>query len=240
MKGIAATLLLLLATQVHASAPETLRGRNPNRTAPIWVSASKAADRDGNLSPELFGRYGIADLKRAAAVQRQGHCSGERPAEIFARSETVAELATNARAVIQGEITQRSVGFFEDSPGALLTVRVERVLGDFAHDEVFLYFPEAEFQVGPDRYCKRPATHPARPRVGDRVVIFAYRAAADTTGRLLYTQSSKHLVFQSAAGLLVSPVNIRDELQRGGIATLDQLFDRVREHRLHSSAEHCR
>lgn len=229
MKGLTATLSLLLATQVDAAAPETLKGRNPNRSTPIWVSAAKATDGKGNLSAEMFDRHGIAALKRAAGVQRQGRCSGERPAEIFAPSETVADLATNARTVIQGEITERTVGFFEDSPGALLTVRVKRVVGDVSHDEVFLYFPEAEFQVGRDRYCTRPATHPARPRAGDRVVIFAYGEAADTTGRLLHTKSSKHLVFESSAGLLIPPVNIRDELQRDGIATLDQLFERAAE-----------
>jgi hypothetical protein len=240
MKSILA-MVLLLATGQRNAPPELLQSINPNRQTPVWVALSKAVTSRGELSTDYLDQYALRDLHRVAKADRNRVatnsdtesriCFGERPAEIAAPSDTLADLSANAQTIVQGKIVQRTLGFFEDRPAALLTVRIDRQLhGDGSvtpQKEILVYYPEAEFRAGDDTYCIRPATHPARPRVGDQILVFAYLAPIDTSGRLIYGQASKHLVFETAAGQLVPPVALRRELEEARITTLDQLFERV-------------
>ena len=50
-------------------------------------------------------------------------------------------------------------------------------------------------------------------------------------GRLIYGQASKHLIFQTAAGELVPPVELRGELASARITTLDQILRRISDGR---------
>ena len=240
MKSILA-MVLLLATGQGNTPPELLQSVNPHRQTPLWVALSKAVTSRGELSTDYLDKYALRDLHRLAKTDRgrvattsdtEAHlCFGERPAEIAAPSDTLAELSANAQAIVKGEIVQRTLGFFEDRPAALLTVRIDRQLhgdGSFTpQKDILVYYPDAEFRVGDETYCIRPATHPARPRVGDQILVFAYRAPIDTAGRLIYGQASKHLVFETAAGQLVPPVALRRELEDARITTLDQLLERI-------------
>ena len=242
MTGWIALLLFLSSAGQAATTPDLLTSTNPNRQTPLWVSAAKAVTADGKLSPVYLDEYARRNLERrrtadkpsvhrdsASAEPRQ--CSGERPAEIAASSRTLADLSANARMIVKGTIVQRAVGFFEDYPGTILTVRVDRQLHrDTTYPsltEYLLYYPDATFKVGETTYCIRPATHPARPKVGDRVLVYAYEPPADTSRRLIYGQASKHLIFETAAGELIPPVDLREELASARITTLEQLFRRI-------------
>jgi hypothetical protein len=246
MTGYFALLLFLGALgEGHSAAPEILKSTNPNRQTPLWVSLSKAVTSDGKLSPVYLDKYALRDLQRSRGTgpraatadgpQKGPSCFGERPAEIAAPSKTLADLSGNSHMIIAGRIVQRTEGFFEDRPGALLTVRVDEQLQRdntyAALPEYLVYYPEAAFDVGSAAYCIRPATHPARPRVGDRILVFAYGSPIDAMGRLIYGQASKHLVFQTAAGELVPPVELREELASARITTLDQILRRISDGR---------
>jgi len=242
MPGWIALLLFLGSLgEGHAAAPEILKSTNPNRKTPLWVSLSKAVTGEGKLSEVYLDKYALRDLQRprrngprtATADGRRDEtpCFGERPAEIAAPSKTLADLSRNAHTIIEGRIVQRTLGFFEDRPGALLTVRVdEQLQRDDTYAslrEYLVYYPDAVFDVGSAAYCIRPATHPARPRIGDRVLVFAYGRPIYSPGWLIYGQASNHLIFQTAAGELVPPVELRDELAGVRITALDQIIHRI-------------
>jgi hypothetical protein len=243
MTGWIAVLLFLgTFAQGNSAGPELLESTNRNRQTPLWVSLSKAVTSEGKLSPQYLDPYAVRDLQRGArdydrhvatsdASPKAAPCFGERPAELASPSNTLAELAGNAHLIVAGKIVQRTLGFFEDRPGALLTVRVDEQL---QHDgtypslpEYLVYYPDATFSVGSDTYCIRPATHPARPQVGDRILVFAYGQPIDPTGRLIYGQASKHLIFETAAGQVVPPLGLRNELAAARVTTLAQILRRI-------------
>ena len=219
--------VLLCIAVGDATPPDLLRSTNPYRRAPLWVSASAAVTDEGKLASDRFESYELRLLERAREAGRprasaddpssRMQCFGESPTEMPAPSGSLNALA-KANAIVEGEITARTVGFFEGRPAALLSVRVDRTAqreGTFAiPTEVLVYFPEADFTVGGESHCIRPATHPARPRTGDRILVFASAGPVDTTGRLLYVQASKHLIFETGDGRLLPPVALRDELAK--------------------------
>lgn len=240
MANIVAFLLCLATQSGEATPPDLLRSTNPNRHAPLWVAASTAVTPDGKLAREHFESYELRMLQRTREGKRpkvssndispERSCFGESPAEIAAPSGSLKDLA-NARTIIEGEVTGRTVGFFDGRPGALLSVRVERTVqrekAFFIPAEVLVYFPEADFTVGDESYCIRPATHPARPRIGDRIVVFAYGPPVDTTGRVLYVQASMHLIFETADGRLLPPVALRKELALLGLGSIADVMGRL-------------
>src|SRR4028119_2437486 len=129
MTSILAVVLLLTAAQGDATTPEFLQSVNPHRQTPLWVALSKAVTPRGELSPEYLDKYARRDLRRAAerhrarigttgASARSAVCFGERPAEIFAASNTLAELSANAPTIAKGEIVQRTLGSSVDQPAA--------------------------------------------------------------------------------------------------------------------------
>ncbi|HEY0140452.1 MAG TPA: hypothetical protein VGF48_06120 [Thermoanaerobaculia bacterium] len=220
-----------------------MRSTNPNRTTPLWVPFDLAFAPTGQLSEKLFDVYALRDLREFGERSRmRAHsgphaatartCFGERPAEIPARVVTVAELASSSRTIFSGRIADRTMGFFEDAPAALLTVDVERQIKRspefrLSDGKLLLHYPDASFSVGDVDYCIQPATHAARPRVGDRVLVFAIQVPVDPSGRLVYTQASKHLVFETAAGELLVPDHLRQEVTSRGIKTLDQFLQHL-------------
>ena len=227
MTSILLFLFFITAEARSSMPPDVLRSTNENRRAPLWVAASKAAAADGALAREHFEPHELRWLRREREPNRPHassndgfhaqSCFGESPVEIAAPAGSLKALA-NAPAILEGAVIGRNVGFLAGTPGALLSIRVdvrsERENTFSVPDEVLVYYPEAEFSVGDRLYCVRPATHPARPRVGDRVVVFAYGPPVDATGRLLYVQASKHLIFETPDGRLLPPAALREELAR--------------------------
>lgn len=220
----------MTALMLFLAAPELLYSVNPHRHTPLWVPLSSAVTPEGRLSPEYFDHYALRDLQTAAADNRRSICLGESPTEIATSSDSIAAVAANAKAMIEGKIVQRTVGFFYDRPAALLTVRIGRQAGNSVFPtggEMLLYYPETT-SASARRLtaCGRRRSPPGRESA-TMFLVFVYEEPADTTDRLIYTQAGKHLVFETAAGQLIPPVALRDELQKSGITTLDQLFERI-------------
>ncbi|HEX7154660.1 MAG TPA: hypothetical protein VF618_24455 [Thermoanaerobaculia bacterium] len=221
---IAAILLLVL--QEREPVPATLKSRNPHRGAPLWVAARHAADAEGRLRGVLF-RKGTPERLRSLPA---GSCLGEVPVEIHRPDRTLGELTRSSVSIFNGTVEEVAAGFFADTAGSLLNVRIDAIVKgspqyDTSGGTIYVYYPSASFVVGRQSFCAIPATHRARPVAGDRVLVFALDAPADTRGRIVYPQASRHLIFQTAGGELLLPNHLQANL--AGFATIDGIVQRV-------------
>jgi hypothetical protein len=232
MKQLCIVLLLVAAA---TDGQEMLYGRHGN--TPIWVPLAEALDSNGSMRTDRFDEWARAGMNRHRKTKKEyleKHpesagpiCQGERPAELPG-GHTVVELTDNSRAIIVGQVVARNVGFFDGFPGALLTVAIEkevRASTDIRPRDrrVLLYYPEAEFTVEGESFCTVPARHPARPRAGDRVLMFVIGQPVDFSGRLIYTQASQQLVFETKDGVMIPTPDLAPQLARDGIGDLDEL-----------------
>ncbi|HEX9981836.1 MAG TPA: hypothetical protein VGF69_01100 [Thermoanaerobaculia bacterium] len=234
MKQLCIVLLLVVAAANDAQ--DVLYGRLANGDKVIWLPANAAVDAAGKLRTDRFDES--AQRRFRDHQQRNRDYLSEHPAaaplcyvelnSLHAPPTDLGTLVDRSQSVIVGRIVERSVGFLFDRPSALLTVRIDdelRVSPDLHPngDRVLLAYPDAELQVAGETFCAVPFSHRARPRVGDRVLIFAVQPPSDSSGRLIYTDASKHLVFETVDGVLIPPANMAPELARDGIGDLDEL-----------------
>ena len=215
---------------------------------PLWVAESEAVMSDGALNIDLIGsqiQESLADLletrrreaarkpaeaKTATSSAEPDVCFGERPTETPIADATLTDLALSSSAIFYGKIEEVAVGFFTGIPGSLLRVKLEKALrnqSNFAVSDsrVYVYYPSGVIRADGETICTRPALHKARPQAGDRVLIFAGQGPPDREKRVVYTQASRHLIFQTAAGQLLLPPHLERSL--AGFADIADVERRV-------------
>ena len=233
------------AVSRQEATPARLYSQNPNLKVPMWLRADQAIGADG-LRVDFFRDadvqmlHDLIDEAHAAAAGKVPRaatdsiepeiCFGERPAEIGLPDASLPDLVRSSRAIYSGTIEEVTPGFFEGIPASLLKVHIEaapRASREFntRGNRIFVYYPSAVLRVGGDRVCTRPATQSARPKPGDRILVFALAGPADTDGLVIYPQASRHLIFETADGQLLLPAQLQRSL--AGFSSLAAIEKRV-------------
>ncbi len=251
MKASHALVLALLAVSAIAAAPagempRIIRAADARTPYPIWVAADAALTAEGKLDGQLIApqaRERVAQLV-ATRTEQARHavpqsvssaepevCFGEPPAEIGLPDSTLPNLVRSSTAIFEGRIEEVTTGFYRGTPASLLAVRVDampRTSSLYAATigtRMYVYYPSAVIRAEGTTLCTRPATHEARPKAGDRLLVFALQPPEDSGHLFVYPQASRHLIFQTASGDLVLPQHLQRSL--AGFADLDGLMKRV-------------
>lgn len=230
--------------------PLEIFGRDPYVTFPLWVSKDQALTPDGKLKIDLFSASVPARLRelvtsahvsegrRTTANSASGApvtaCFAEIPTEI-ALPETLSALANDSLAIFEGLIVDISEGFYRGRPASLIAVRVESQpkaspLYSTASGLVYVFYPRANFLVDGQKVCSLPVSETVDgttgPMVGNRILVFAPRPPEDRAGQVIYPQSSRALVLESASGGLVVPPALQVSLR--GFSDISAVSARIR------------
>ncbi|HEY4640996.1 MAG TPA: hypothetical protein VII75_06600 [Thermoanaerobaculia bacterium] len=250
MKALRSLALVLLGVSTIAvspagETPHILRAADPQTSYPIWV-AFDAALTEGKLNAQLIAPQARARLEhllatRAEQAKRAASqgvssgmsdiCFGEPPAEIGLPDSNLPSLVRSSMAIFEGRIEEVLPGFYRGTPASLLAVRVDampRASSSYATTvggRIYVYYPSAVIRAEGVVVCTRPATHEARPNAGDRLLVFALQPPEDSGHVFVYPQASRHLIFETAGGVLQLPQQLKRSL--AGFNDLDSLMTRV-------------
>lgn len=247
MKASHSLVLLLLGVSTIVTAPSgemprIIRAADPYTAYPIWVAADAALSADGKLETQLIAPNArervqelIATRTRHAASQSTSAepdiCFGEPPAEIGLPDSTLPDLVRSSAAIFEGRIEEVMTGFYRGTPASLLAVKVEampRASSLYAAavgGRIYVYYPSAVIRAEGTTICTRPASHEARPKPGDRLLVFALQPPEDSGHVFVYPQASRHLIFQTASGDLLLPRHLQRSL--AGFDDIDAVMTRV-------------
>jgi hypothetical protein len=224
------------AERIRSSIPSTAAriGARAGSVAPtpIWVSASAAFAKTGELRPELFSRADQVILKQNQK-QNSIRCKAflaPRPSEEFVAKDSLDALVANSLSVVRARLVEREPGFYNGAPGTLFALRPAAFLKSYGRISftapLFLFVPEATIQTPNGLICARTFSDIPLPALGDEVVAFVTSDPIDAEQRILEDDTRKQLdeshegrVFQpaatevSSAGVPSSYTNL-DNLER--------------------------
>lgn len=218
------TLALALSLDAPPeNSPAWIGNRHPD-APPLWVRADLAIDARGELR-DVIGSHAAERLR---AERSLGPCkvySSQPILEHFKDTSTAEALLANTERIVTGRIVSTADGFFLGTPGQLLTI-------DAGPDSVYLFFPSAEIQTPLGSYCSIPVGTDARPRWGDRVVIFSMLRPLDTEGRIFQAEPGRELVIESGRRLYL-PRALRNDKRFARATSVDdvmRVLDEIRTH----------
>jgi hypothetical protein len=231
--------------------PDVIRSAVDDRT-PIWASAEAATDPQTVLDWDLLGDMGPS---LQDAVQRQSeklaargrhelahqdlsvHSIPDAECELMldlsdcevGSSRTLKDLLQSSHFVFRGDVSAVDFGFAFGVPASLLTVEVTEVLKGSAEavgSRVFVDHPVARFALGPYHFCN--AERGFEPQAGDSILVFDSRGPKDRAG-LFFAPGREQVFFESGAGGLFLPDQIKADPSLAGQDRLDQIVVRARE-----------
>ncbi len=164
-------------------------------------------------------------------------------------SETLDDLVSNARYIVEGVVTDREQGFFIDEPMTLLTLRVSRIVAPKQGDNIlprfrtpvtnvlYVAYPSARFTIGGHGFAKGDPSYPPLPEIGDSILFFELTLALDVD-RLVFRPDADKVLVQSPGGTL-DPDDYQKEWiethNRGVPATLEEVAEKVAQDRAFES-----
>jgi len=133
----------------------------------------------------------------------------DEPLEQFVDISTPHNRVVNAHAIVAGTIRSVTPGFFWGSPGSLIELdNLDKIKLDvlFTHlgEILYLRLPYAQFVMNGVEYCRTSGPTEYKPTVGDRLLVFAYRAPSDAAGTFLYA-GSREVIAQPSGGSILIP-----------------------------------
>ncbi len=215
-------LALLIPVTIFAAPPPSVIWSRYGLHNPDFISASAMVAADGSTSaiaPEDWrpGRPLARFLSAPTQVSpfslpSAAPCSGgivEESPELWVDTSTPHAAIVKAHAIVAGTIRSVTPGFFPRQPGSLIELgNLDKIKADTFYDglreSLFLRLPYAQFVIGGVGYCRESGPGAYIPRVGDRLLVFAYRVPTDTGGTFLYTSSSE-VIAQPDGGVIRIP-----------------------------------
>jgi hypothetical protein len=217
--------LLFSATLFAASPPSVISSRY-GAHHPIFISASAMVSADGTTAavvPEDW-RPGLQQLAEifsghrrqvsAFSLPSSAPCHGrmltDEPLEQFVDISTPHNRVVNAYAIVAGTIRSVTPGFFYDGlPGSLIELdNLDKIKLDAWYkdlgESLYLRLPYPQFVVNGIEYCRESSPGAYIPTVGDRLLVFAYRAPSDAAGTFLYA-GSREVIAQPSGGTILIP-----------------------------------
>jgi len=219
--------LLFSVTLLAAPPPSVILSRYDDHP-PLFISASAMVAADGTTAAvvpkdwrpsmqrlaeviaENRSQVSAFSLSSAASCQG-GMLSEESPQELVDASTQHGAIA-NAKAIVIGTIRSVTPGFFFGSPGSLIELEnLNKIKADALYsglrENLYLRLPYAQFVTGGVEYCRESGSGKYVPRVGDRLLVFAYGAPVDTAGTFVYT-TSRDVIAQPGDGAIRIPKSL--------------------------------
>lgn len=240
-RGALLVSAMLLVSAGHAYAagiPAEFLGKNPSRSAPIWVSATVAIAADGNLISEKVAPAEHQHLARMLekATQRveskdanaQPVCdvtiaqySAEGPDNIgiSASWEDLAALTARSSGMYEGTVTATDVGLHDGIP--FTVARLELV----SSRVVYVLFPLARVRMNGITLCTADPSFAGLPPIGARLMFIA-GPPIDKAGKL-YRVAGEHLFYEIDT-VLVAPPRFAHDKAFAEVHSLESLKSRLR------------
>ena len=218
--------LLFSATLFAAPPPSVILSRYSAH--PVFISASAMVAADGTTAavvPEDWRpsmqrlaevlsehRGQVSAFSLSSAAPCQGGMLAEESPQELADASTQHNAVVNAKAIVAGTIRSVTPGFFQGSPGSLIELEnLDRIKANHLYNELrenlYLRLPYAQFVTGGIEYCRESGPGKYIPKVGDRLLVFAYGAPGDASGTFVYTTSSE-VIAQSSDGVIRIPKSL--------------------------------
>jgi hypothetical protein len=217
-------VLLFSVTLFAAPPPSVILSRYDAHT-PVFISVSAMITGDGTMAavvPEDWGpsmqrlaevlsahQSQVSAFSPSSAAPCQGGMLAEQSRQQLADASTQHSAIVNAEAIVAGTIRNVTPGFFSGSPGSLIEIdNLDKIkvsaLYNEVRESVYLRLPYARFITGGIEYCRESGPGKYIPKVGDRLLVFAYGAPGDTTGTFVYT-TSDDVIAQPGGGMIRIP-----------------------------------
>ncbi len=220
---------LLFSVTLFAAPPPSVILSRYDAHPPVFISASAMVAADGTTAavvPEDWrpsmqrlaevlsehrGQVSAFSVSSAAPCQG-GMLSGESPQELVDAS-TRHSAIVNAKAIVAGTIRSVTPGFFQSgSPGSLIELdNLDKIKASMLYNELreslYIRLPYAQFVTGGVEYCRESGSGKYIPKVGDRLLVFAYGAPVDTAGTFVYT-TSDDVIAQPGDGAIRIPKSL--------------------------------
>ncbi|MEA2415044.1 MAG: hypothetical protein QOI58_1701 [Thermoanaerobaculia bacterium] len=217
--------VLLFSVTLFAAPPPSVILSSDGAHHPIFISASAMVAADGTTAaivPEDW-RPGVQHLGEVLSAHRRqvsasslpstAPCHGgmltDEPIEQYVDVSTPHNRVANAHAIVAGTIRSVTPGFFQGSPGSLIELdNLDKIKLDALYknlgEMLYLRLPYAQFVMNGVEYCRLSGPGEYIPTAGDRLLVFAYRAPADTAGTFLYA-GSREMIAQPGSGTIRIP-----------------------------------
>lgn len=195
---------------------------------PLFIAASAMVAADGTTAsvvPEdwrvqreqlaqVLPKH-IADVSAfgtISAVPCHGAMLLETPLEPLLDRTTRRNAIMNAHAIVAGRIRSVTPGFFFGTPGSLIELdSLDKITVDAAYsrvrDRLYIRLPFAKFVSGGTEYCRESGPGAYVPKVGDRLLVFAYDYPMDAAGTLVYS-TSNDVISQPSGGAIRVPKSL--------------------------------
>src|SRR5216684_566879 len=202
---------LLFSVTLFAAPPPSVILSRYDAHPPVFISASAMVAADGTTAavvPEDWRpsmqrlaevlsehRGQVSAFSQFSAAPCQGGMLAESSVEVLVDTSTRHNAVVNAHAIVAGTIRSVTPGFFSGLPGSLIELdSLDKIKADSLYNDLrerlYIRLPYAQFVTGGIEYCRESGPGAYLPRVGDRLLVFAYRAPGDTAGTFVYTTSS--------------------------------------------------
>ena len=205
-----ALLVALMAVHLPSAAALSTVPRVAARAAdgpPLWVSAREALSPGGALRGELFWADQARRIEENRAAN-DGGCRrylGSHAYESRTEPPALDTLIARSYTIVAGRITDADTGFYNGTPGTLyrleITARAKALGHDLQGPATWLFIPRAQIKTDRGWICSEQITRNVDPVVGQQIVAFAERPAADRDRRILVSTGRGRIVVKNDQGL---------------------------------------
>lgn len=234
---------------VHAGAalsriPDVIENERAG-AVPVWVSAERAVEAEGNLRSDVIEPARVAELRRRL-MEREKKPQGskidaeaEDPCdtttsyipEQFSATASTSDLVGNSQYIFSASVAAVGQGFYFGTPGSLLALDVKQRLKyekrDALEQPVYIFFPQATIETAQGTICARPWPRMSMPAVGDQILIFAYSRPFGLNAGVFELRPDKQLLFEGRDGAYV-PEALRHN--DGRASSFSAIVETIRRH----------
>ncbi len=233
--GAASVAVAVGAQDRPQAIPDRVASVIPGRQAPEWVSADQVL-RGGELQRGLFDpievskvetmlENGRSELERYRSAPEQGSpedaCISVVSFDGSGSSGTSTHdgLAEKSTGIYLGTVITERAGLLRGVPRALLRVRVDKVLlhgaSGPALKTLLVAYPDVQMHLGDICVGAEGPRHPARPEVGQEVLVFS-TTRVPVTGKVILTPTDDDIFFTLPDGTTSLPVHFGELLTPSG------------------------
>ncbi|NKB86599.1 MAG: hypothetical protein GKS06_00055 [Acidobacteria bacterium] len=217
-----ACLCLLFGTAADAQQGAIRIDATMEDGAPIWQAAVDVFDSSGALIathiPYSLATHRWEPLTEYIERARTGSLRAEE-AECFGMTvplpnyqedvhdvSTFGEMVDNAHAIVQGTVGDAVGGFLFGRPGVMLRVEpsdwVRTYAGRGPLQELLVFYPVGQFDLGPARFCMRGSKFPPPPEPGAELLLFLQSDPVSSTDNVVrILGAGVEIVYSDSAGL---------------------------------------
>jgi hypothetical protein len=221
-------LALLFSVALFAAPPPSVILSRYDAHPPVFISASAMVAADGTTAAvvpedwrpsmqrlaEVLSKHRgqVSAFSLSSGAPCQGGMLAEESPQQLADASTLHSAIVNAKAIVAGTIRSVTPGFFSGSPGSLIELdNLDKIKTSALYNELreslYLRLPYAQFVTGGIEYCRESGSGKYIPKVGDRLLVFAYGAPGDTAGTFVYA-TSDDVIAQPGDGVIRIPKSL--------------------------------